>query len=809
MAQLETWLRQDLKQPIKVQYLGGNLFSQDNQANLIVVEVFDDGVAATLGGSVSASVIRADGGTVAVPSGTVSGNKASVVLPQAAYAVPGQVSIVVKLTQSGTVTTLAALIAVVYRSSTDTVIDPGTILPSVETLIAQVNTAVASIPADYSNLWATIAPAFSNSTAYTAGQYVTYNGHLYRFTADHGAGTFVSTDCTQVDVGGELSSLKSAIKAYTGNENIEYTLQNGYYPTSTVGATVDFNTPTLSQNFEAAIVPCVSGDTFTVNGIGGATGRLWAFLDSDKKVVRRETNNYEITDKVITAETGEAWLVINNNKTTLPNAKSYYGIILLSRVEALENTQSIQNTEISALQVLTTETANNLIVFTGNEEIKYTLQDGYYTTSTVGDTVDFNSPSSSYNFEAAIVECTPGDVFTINGIGGSNGRLWAFLDASKKVVRRETINTQINGKVITAQTGEVYLVINNNKTTVPDAVSYKGEVLTDKVSRIEETAMVAKTASGTETAFSDLLEMGVYGLSKAQMSAMIDKPSDVDDAVGTLINYSGAYLTGAYTIQRLYQLSGKAWERLVYTPTGEVIKAWERIDFGVNVDNSNILKGKKLVTAGDSYTQAYWDGDYAEYNGKNYGYYIAQRNNMTFVNSGISGSTMAVPPGGAGNKNPFVIDRYTAVPADTDYLTIWFGINDAANCDLGSITDGDDGTPVNNTIYGAWNIVLKYYLTNRPWMKVLIIVPSMPSSESANNVRNAIRAVSKKWGYPYLDWQMDYSIPAFFDKREGMSNEAVSLRRAAFGYDGPNVGHPNPQWYEYESTIIEAKLRSI
>ena len=69
--------------------------------------------------------------------------------------------------------------------------------------------------------------------------------------------------------------------------------------------------------------------------------------------------------------------------------------------------------------------------------------------------------------------------------------------------------------------------------------------------------------------------------------------------------------------------------------------------------------------------------------------------------------------------------------------------------------------------------------------------------------------VAKKWGYPYLDWQMDYSIPAFFDKRDGMSNEAVALRRNAFGYNGPNNGHPNPQWYEYESTIIEAKLRSI
>ena len=236
MAQLETWVRQDLKQPLKVAYLGGNLFSQDNQANLIGVEVFDEGVAATLGGTVSASVIRADGGTVAVSSGTVSGNKASVVLPQAAYAVPGQVSIVVKLTQSGTVTTLAALVAVVYRSSTDTVIDPGTILPSVETLIAQINTAVASIPADYSNLWATIAPAFSDSTAYTAGQYMTYNGHLYRFTADHAAGSFVSTDCMQVDVGGELSSLKSAFGSfsvfYNNKQVVEPVLSIGFYNSS-------------------------------------------------------------------------------------------------------------------------------------------------------------------------------------------------------------------------------------------------------------------------------------------------------------------------------------------------------------------------------------------------------------------------------------------------------------------------------------------------------------------------------------------------------------------------------------------------
>lgn len=212
MAQLETWIRQDLKKPLQVQYLNGTMFSQDNAANLVGVEVFDDGEPATLGGSVSANVVRSDGGTVAVSGGTLSGNKVSVILPQAAYAIPGAISIIIKLTTGGTVTTLGAIVVTVYRSSTDAVVDPGTIIPSVQNLISQIETAVASIPADYSSLWTSLAPAFSTSTAYTAGQHVTYNGHLYRFTADHAEGSFVNTDCTQVDVGGELSALKSAFE---------------------------------------------------------------------------------------------------------------------------------------------------------------------------------------------------------------------------------------------------------------------------------------------------------------------------------------------------------------------------------------------------------------------------------------------------------------------------------------------------------------------------------------------------------------------------------------------------------------------
>ena len=226
---------------------------------------------------------------------------------------------------------------------------------------------------------------------------------------------------------------------------------------------------------------------------------------------------------------------------------------------------------------------------------------------------------------------------------------------------------------------------------------------------------------------------------------------------------------------------------------------------GVLRDTSHILYGKKLVTAGDSYTHAQFSTG-NENNGKNYGYYVAQRHNMIFINSGISGSTMALDKTYVADpdnvdintRRPFSYQRYLQVPADTDYLTIWFGINDASNTNLGTI---DDET--NETFYGAWNVVLRYFLTNYPFMKIGLIC-----TVGANaNYRQAVRDVGAKWGYPVLDWVQDTSIPAFFD-RDGMSTEARTLRRAAYGYNDYS-GHPNPQWHEYASTIYEKFLMSL
>ena len=135
MAIFETVLKSDLKKPVQVKQLSGNLFSGDNQGNKITVEVMDNGSAATLSGGVTGYVIREDNATVTISSGTLSGNKASIILPEEAYNVVGRVSIVIKV---GT-TTVGACTAYVYRTSTDVLVDPTGTIPSLQELLSKIS----------------------------------------------------------------------------------------------------------------------------------------------------------------------------------------------------------------------------------------------------------------------------------------------------------------------------------------------------------------------------------------------------------------------------------------------------------------------------------------------------------------------------------------------------------------------------------------------------------------------------------------------------------------------------------------------
>jgi hypothetical protein len=137
MAQFETWLYADLNKVPKVESLPGVFFSADVESNLIGVKIFRNGQPASLSGGVTGYAIRSDGETVVI-SGTLSSNKAYIILPASAYVITGLLSIVIKVG----LTTVGACTGYVYQSTTDTIVDPGHVVPTLGELLAHINDAM-------------------------------------------------------------------------------------------------------------------------------------------------------------------------------------------------------------------------------------------------------------------------------------------------------------------------------------------------------------------------------------------------------------------------------------------------------------------------------------------------------------------------------------------------------------------------------------------------------------------------------------------------------------------------------------------
>lgn len=221
MQPFETWLKADLQAPVTVKRIDGNLFSGDNQGNLVGVTVTDSGEPATLSGEVRGYFIRSDGNTV-IMSGTIDGNKVTVVLPSACYTVVGQFSLVIKVGQVA----VGACTGYVYQSNTDSTVDPEHVIPDIDQLLTRVEALegrATTLEGDVSAQNNTI-NAIEDGLAIIAtgnvhpeianGQFVYVKGHsslaegLYRATAAIGTNATLSTSNLTADGSGGLNALK-------------------------------------------------------------------------------------------------------------------------------------------------------------------------------------------------------------------------------------------------------------------------------------------------------------------------------------------------------------------------------------------------------------------------------------------------------------------------------------------------------------------------------------------------------------------------------------------------------------------------
>ena len=250
MQPYEFTQKTDLRRALSVEALRGVMFTADSGANRFTAEVTSGGETVDLSGATCTGyAIRDDGSTVIV-TGAVTGNRASVVLTQSAYVVPGPIDIVIKVAGGGATMAVGAWRAYVQRSTTDAIVDPGHVIPSIEELLAKISaceTATANATAAATS--ATGAASNANSAADTAR-----NAALKLENMDAIADTLETGQPATVSVatvGGHYRLMLGLPKGDTG-ANAFILGENTKYQVSTSGTTVPTGTwqsaiPTVPQ----------------------------------------------------------------------------------------------------------------------------------------------------------------------------------------------------------------------------------------------------------------------------------------------------------------------------------------------------------------------------------------------------------------------------------------------------------------------------------------------------------------------------------------------------------------------------------
>lgn len=136
----------DLNAPVEPRMCGGLLFTGDNESLTVRARVRRGAASEVVTGSVVAHAIRADGSTVVV-DGEASGNEASASLPASSLACEGPLGVMLRVIEGEEKTTILKAVWDVTAGTTETIIDPGHVVPDVDDVIAMMDQAEDAIDA--------------------------------------------------------------------------------------------------------------------------------------------------------------------------------------------------------------------------------------------------------------------------------------------------------------------------------------------------------------------------------------------------------------------------------------------------------------------------------------------------------------------------------------------------------------------------------------------------------------------------------------------------------------------------------------
>ena len=506
---IEKWFMQDLQKPVVVHHLDGSLFSHNGNGNRIGVELYNGGEPLeSITWTVSGYVVVSDGTTVPC-TGSKSGNKASILIPAAAY-VPGNVFVSIFVTDDTTVTTVAAMQSVVMQTRTGTQVDPGTVVAD---WTQTINAAMQEVETAAEDLAGIIATPYASLTyPVPLGKYTYYNGGLYRcITPIATSETWTAAHWTAVKLGDDVSNLKSATDDLTDcaqlglipyacnktNTNILTVAQNGNEVTlnGTSSASASqaqtkviitgdiYSWNSTSAPSRAIIFPVrlTSGHSYKLKAsivsgtrdAGSASGNL-VFRIFDRNSTRYVNMTIAITETtaeevfIASAEPIQIIMYVTRTMTVTDLVVRVELSDVTTEVE-LDGKQDTLTFDDAPVQDSTNPVTSGGIFASTKTQIEratdvkfleYTY--GYnIELGGVGSVVDFDNPHESSIAAYAVGTVVPYQVVKCKLTGGSSSyRAYAFLDADNKIIKKATTNNTNHEYTLTAPPNSAKIIIN-------------------------------------------------------------------------------------------------------------------------------------------------------------------------------------------------------------------------------------------------------------------------------------------------------------------------------------------------------------
>ena len=426
---------------VNIEDLSGMAFQAEDGGHTFEISgVNDAGETVELSGTVSGVFMRPDLADIAIV-GSATDGVVSVTLPADCYAVNGRFALTIFVTSDSQKVAVYAAVGTVTRTSGGAV--AGDTPQDVVDLINAINAAVASIPADYTDLMAAVAQTYSNTALYAVGSYAWYNGNLYRcVSAITTAEAWTAAHWAAAVLGDDVADLKSAINIIG---SVSYTEYDGY-----IGGSGSIENPSASSQEKYTNKLSVSeGDVLEITLDYPSTVGIWvayATYDGSGAFIGRyvigNTNNTHFSGAV-TIPSGVAFIVFTYR--TWGNATR--------RITFLTDTYELGKSAIELKKI--TEPSNNLFGGAYSGFGNMALSDGKLT-NTVADTypcfyftVQFRNNSTNVNVSNTIPVNFTGRVrLTVTTSGSGNNITILHNGLSKNFVAIIPFNF-VSGKTYT------------------------------------------------------------------------------------------------------------------------------------------------------------------------------------------------------------------------------------------------------------------------------------------------------------------------------------------------------------------------